>query len=295
MIMLRRELIVGAALSALIAALPARALEGGTAMSAPQKGYAPVNGIDMYYEIHGAGTPLVLLHGGITVYETLGVTLPELARSFQVIVPHLQGHGLTRDVADRPLDYGQLGRDVIALLDHLGIAKAHLVGYSTGAGAALQATMQRPERVDRLVVVSTAFARDGWYPDVVQAFHDMPAQAPQLAAGMAQAPFASSYPDVDWEALFRKTGEMERQPYDWSAEVAKMTTPTMLVFADADALWPDHIVEFYRLLGGGLRDGGLDGSGRSKAWLAILPGTTHYDLNNATAVVEAIVPFLDAP
>jgi len=292
--MLRRHLIAGAILAALAAALPTNAQEGSTRAAAPNQGYAPVNGIDMFYEIRGTGTPVVLLHGGITVYETLGVTLPELARSFQVIVPHLQGHGFTRDVADRPLDYAQLGRDVIGLLDHLGIEKAHLVGYSTGAGAALQAAVQHPERVDRLVVISTAFARDGWYPDIVQAFVDMPAPAPQLAAGIAQAPFAADYPDTDWEAVFRKTGEMERQPYDWSADVAAIKTPTMLIFADADALLPEHIVQFYKLLGGGMRDGGLDGSGRPRGRLAILPNTTHYNLNETTAVADMVAPFLRA-
>lgn len=264
-------------------------------MSAPQRGYAPVNGIDMYYEIQGAGAPLLLLHGGILVYETLGVTLPELAKRFQVIVPHLQGHGKTRDVPDRPLSYEQLGRDAGALLDHLGIARAHVVGYSTGAGTALQLAIQRPEMIDKLAVISTTIARDGWYPDVVQAFHDMPGKAAQLAASVAQAPFAKDYPDCDWEAAFRKTGEMEREDYDWSDDVAKIATPTMLIFADADGVMPEHIVHFYRLLGGGLRDGGLDGSGRPKGRLAIIPNTTHYDLNNTTAVAEAIVPFLDAP
>lgn len=290
--MRRRDLFVGAALTAILTALPAKAREGRHAMTAPAKGYAPVNGIEMFYEIRGSGTPVVLLHGGITVYETLGETLPELAKSFQVIVPHLQGHGFTKDIANRPLDYAQLGRDVIGLLDHLGIDSAHLVGYSTGAGAALQAAIQHPERVDRLVVISTGVARDGWYPDIVQAFHDMPALAPQLAAGIAQAPFASNYPDTDWEVVFRKTGEMESQPYDWSSDVAKIKAPTMLIFADADALLPAHIVHFYQLLGGGLRDGGLDGSGRPKGRLAILPNTTHYNLNETTAVADIIAPFL---
>jgi pimeloyl-ACP methyl ester carboxylesterase len=136
-------------------------------------------------------------------------------------------------------------------------------------------------------------ARDGWYPDIVQAFEDMPANAPAIAANLKQSPLAQLYPDVEWESLFRKMGEMGRVPFDWSAEVSGIKAPTMLVFADADAIRPEHLVDFYQRLGGFQRDGGLDGSGRPPGRLAIIPNTTHYDLMNTNAVALAIVPFLD--
>lgn len=262
-------------------------------MTSPESGRATVNGLDMYYEIHGEGEPLVLLHGGVTVNEALAATLPELAKSRRVIVPHMQGHGMTRDI-DRPLSFEAMAEDVAALMAELDIEKADFVGYSMGAGVALQVAIGHPELVERLVVISTTMARDGWYPDVVQAFLDMPANAPAIAANIGQSPLAQLYPDVNWETLFRKMGEMESQPFDWSEDVAGIEAPTMLVFADADAVRPEHIVDFYQRLGGFQRDGGLDGSGRPSGRLAIIPNTTHYDIMNTTAVAEAIIPFLEA-
>lgn len=294
--MLRRAFIAIGAAGLLLPALSALAEDtgthGGLDMTAPESGRLAVGGLDMYYEIHGAGEPLVLLHGGMTVYETLGELLPELARDFQVVVPHMQGHGFTGDI-DRPLDCPTMAGDVVALLEHLGVPKAHFVGYSMGAGVAMWTAIRKPELVDKLVVVSTVVARDGWYPEVAQAFRDMPAQAPQYAAGIAQAPFAGNYPDVDWETLFRKMGELQRVDFDWSDEVATITAPTLLVFADADAVMPGHIVHMYKLFGGGQRDAGLDGSGRPQNQLAILPNTTHYTLNTP-AVAATIRPFLEA-
>jgi len=293
--MRRRTFLANAAAGLLLPAVPAlggsTTTPGETNMASPQSGRVAVNGIDLHYDLHGSGEPLVLLHGGMTVYETLGELLPELARGHQVIVPHMQGHGFTRDV-DRPLDYPTMAADVVALLDHLEVRRAHFVGYSMGAGVALQTAIRSPERVDRLVVISTTVARDGWYPEVVQAFHDMRSNAAQFAAGIAQAPFAKNYPDVDWEALFRKMGELEKVDFDWSDEVATITAPTLLVFADADAVMPEHIVHMYKLFGGGQRDGGLDGSGRSPNQLAIVPNTTHYTLNSA-AVAATVAGFVD--
>ncbi|HEV7278153.1 MAG TPA: alpha/beta hydrolase [Devosiaceae bacterium] len=262
-------------------------------MTAPRSGRATVNGLELYYEVHGEGEPLLLLHGGITVDQTLAQTLPALANARQVIVPHMQGHGFTPDI-DRPLRFELMADDLAALMAEMGIGSADLVGYSMGGGIALQTAIRHPTLVDRLVVISTTMARDGWYPDVVQAFRDMPGNAPAIAANIARSPLGDRYPDVNWETLFRKIGEMESEPFDWSADIAGIEAPTMLVFADADAVRPEHIVDFYQRLGGFLRDGGLDGSGRPPGRLAVIPNTTHYDLNDTTAVAEAILPFLEA-
>lgn len=257
----------------------------------PRTGYAPVNGLELYYEIHGSGEPLVLVHGGVVGIAMWGPNLPALAESRQVIAVELQGHGRTRDV-DRPLSYEALADDVAALLDHLGLARADVMGLSLGGGVALQFAIRHPDRLRRLVLVSAVFSHDGWYPEVQASF---PQLGPDAAAPLWQSPLAQQFPHVDWDRLFTKIGALQSAVYDWSAGVAGITAPTLLVFADADAIRPEHIVEFYRLLGGGRRDAGLDGSGRSVNRLAVLPGQTHYAMSPAPELAATVAPFLDAP
>jgi pimeloyl-ACP methyl ester carboxylesterase len=257
--------------------------------------YADVNGLRLYYEIHGPNIsnapPLVLLHGGVAGIVMFGPNLPALAQNRRVIAVELQGHGRTADI-DRPLRYEFMADDVATLLEQLNIRKADVLGYSLGAGVALQTAFRHPALVRRLVVVSRPIKRAGFYPEVIAAFDVM---GPAAAAGMRQSPLYAMYPNVNWETLFAKIGDMERQHYDWSADVAKLRIPTMLVFADADAVTPEHMMEMWRLLGGGQRDGGLDGSGRPAAWLAIVPGRTHYNLLETDAVARLVQPFLDGP
>jgi pimeloyl-ACP methyl ester carboxylesterase len=257
-------------------------------------GYAPVNGLRMYYAIHGMGEPLVLLHGGVMASESWDPWLAEFGEGRQVITVDLQAHGRTADV-DRPLRCERMADDVAALLAHLGIARADLVGYSMGGGVALQTAIRHPEVVRKLVVISTTMKRDGSYPEVLAIFDQMTANAPRIGDQMKQSPLAAVYPDADWVTIFSKIGEMVSQEYDWSERVAALTSPTMLVFADADSIRPEHIVEFYELLGGGQRDAGLDGSGRPIARLAILPGRTHYDILGFPGLVAMVESFLDAP
>jgi pimeloyl-ACP methyl ester carboxylesterase len=255
--------------------------------------YADVNGLHLYYEIHGGGKPLVLIHGGLSASEAFGPSLEELAKGRQVIAVHLQGHGRTHDI-HRPLRFEIMADDIAALISQLGLGKADVMGYSLGGGVALQIAIRHPEAVDKLVVVSEPMKRDAWYPEVNAAFDRMAANAPMIAKKIKASPMATLYPDVDWETLVRKIGEMESRGYDWSADVAKIKTPTMLVFADADAISPEHIVEFYKLLGGGRRDAGLDGSLRPVNRLAIVPGATHYNIFSTIAVADLVTPFLNA-
>jgi len=255
---------------------------------------AAVNGLQLYYEIHGSGgRPLVVLHGGVAASESFGPNLPALAASRQVIAVHLQGHGRTRDV-DRPLRFEDMADDIAALAAHLGLKKIDVLGYSLGGGVAQQVAIRHPALVERLVVVSQPFKRAAWYPEVLGAFEAMAAHAPQIAANIAGSPMGALYPGVKWEALVRKIGELESHDYDWSGDVAKLQARTLLVFADADAMHPEHMVAFYELLGGGRHDAGMDGSRRPAARWAVLPGTTHYDLLATEAVARVAVPFLDA-
>jgi pimeloyl-ACP methyl ester carboxylesterase len=254
-------------------------------------GYAPVNGLKLYYEIRGSGEPLILLHGGVVGITMFGPNLAALSEKRKVIAVELQGHGHTADI-DRPLSYEAMADDIAALLKYLGIEKADLVGYSLGGGVAVQTAIRHPESVHKLVVVSHPFKRDGWYPEVLAAMAQM---GPAAAAGMKQSPLSQLYPNVNWAGLFTKLGDLLKRDYDWSQEVAAIKAPTLLVFADADAVRTSHMVEFFGLLGGGNKDAGLDGSRRPVTRLAILPGLTHYNIGSAPALATAVTPFLDAP
>jgi pimeloyl-ACP methyl ester carboxylesterase len=257
--------------------------------------YANVNGLSLYFSELGSGEPLVLLHGGIGASETLAGVLPELAAGRRVITVDLQAHGRTADI-DRPLRPELMADDVAALLEHLGHEQADVMGYSLGGEVALRMAIQHPARVRCLVLVSVAARRDGNHPEVVAAMGQL---GPEAAEPMKQSPIYAHYAQVaprpeDWPVLIGKVGELLKVDYDWTEEVAGITAPTMLVFADADSIRPEHIVELFGLLGGGLRDAGWDGAHRPAARLAILPGTTHYDLLSSPLLAPAVIPFLDA-
>jgi pimeloyl-ACP methyl ester carboxylesterase len=257
--------------------------------------YADVNGISLYYEEHGSGRPLILLHGGLGSGEMYAPILPMLAAGRRVITADLQAHGHTADVG-RPIRFQTMGDDIAALIRHLGLAQADVMGYSLGAGAALRIAIQHPDLVRRLVLVSEPCKRDGWHAESLAGMEPMGAQ---LAEPLKQSPLYEMYSRVaprveDWPVLLDKIGDLLRLDYDWTAEIAKITAPVMLVYGDADAVRPAHIVEFYGLLGGGLRDANWDGSRRPVARLAVLPGHTHYDIFASPDLARAVIPFLDA-
>ncbi len=261
-------------------------------MTAPIKtGYAPVNGLNLYYEIHGAGTPLILLHGGVGGIGMFGPNLPALSEQRQVIAVELQGHGRTADI-DRPLSYQAMADDIGELITLLGIEPSDVMGYSLGGGAAPQTAIRHGASVRKLVIVSQPFRRDGRYPEVLAGMAQM---GPAAAESMKQSPLSQLYPNVNWARLFTKLAHLLKKDYDWSRQVAAIKAHTMLVFADADAVRPAHMLEFFGLLGGGLKDAGLDGLGRPAAQLAILPGLTHYNIGSSPSLATAAIPFLDAP
>lgn len=265
--------------------------------TAPKTGYAPVNGLKLYYEIHGAGgEPLVLLHGGLLSTAMLGDLLPLLAKTRRVIAADMQAHGRTADI-DRPISYEALADDIAGLLKHLGIARADVMGYSLGAGTAVQLTIRHPAAVRKLVAVSTVFKRAGWYPEILTAMAQM---GPAAAEQLKQSPLYETYSRMapkpeNWPVLVTKMGDLLRKDYDWSKDIAAIKPPTMLVVGDADSIHPEHTVEFFQLLGGGKKDGGWDNSGISNARLAVLPGVTHYNILSSPALFPTVAPFLDAP
>jgi pimeloyl-ACP methyl ester carboxylesterase len=289
--MLRRDFLKTAtAIAVLTAILPVQAREPPVM---PNANFADVNGQHVFYSRPGAGKPLILLHGGINP-DSFGSNLAKLARGRQVIAVHLQAHGRTPDT-DRPLRSETMGDDIAALISHLKLGKADVMGYSLGGSVALQTAIRHPDAVDRLVVVSAAMKQDGFYPEGVAAFKQLEANAATFGPGVKASPLGQAYPDVDWTNLFRKVGDLTKRPYDWSADVARLQARTLLVFADADAIRPEHMVEFWKALGGGQRDAGIDGSLRPANQFAIVPNTTHYTLPVDPMLPGIVERFLTTP
>ena len=235
----------------------------------------------------------MLLHGGVAGSEIFAPMVPALAAARRVILLDLQGHGRTEEI-DRPLRPELLAGDVAALLDHLGLARADVLGYSLGAAVAFRFAVEHADRVRRVILVSLAFRRDGSFPEVVAAFD---AFTPAVAEAMKPSPAYQHYAQHaprpgDWGEHIAKTSELLKIDYDWTEDVPKIAARTLLVYADADSIRPDHIAEFYGLLGGGQRDAGWDGSQRSPNQLAVLPGTTHYDIHLSPALPASVLSFL---
>jgi pimeloyl-ACP methyl ester carboxylesterase len=262
-----------------------------TPVHAVPGGYARVNGTELHYEVRGNGPPLVMLHGGVDPSEMFGAPLAEMAKHFKVIAIDARGHGFSKDT-NAPWSCEQAADDVAAVLTQLKIDKASVMGYSFGGAIAVQFAIRHPDRLDKLVIVSAAYASKGQYPEVRAAFEQMPAMADSIGGEIAKSPLGKKYPGVDWPTMMRKTGELNRQDFDWSTGVRGIKARTLLVFADADFIRPEHIAEFYKLLGGGQRDAGFDGSLRSPNQLAIIPGTTHYTLMASPAVTQYSTAFL---
>ena len=267
----------------------------GFAQTKPTKtGHVPVNGVNYYYEIHGQGEPLLLLHGGLGSIDMFRPVLPTLAKGRRLIAVDLHGHGRTT-LGDRPISLVDMGEDMAAILNKLGTAQVDVFGYSLGGGVALRLAVQHPEMVRRLALVSAGYAQDGFYPEM------LPMQA-QVGAAMAEhmkdTPMYKSYVAVapkpeDFPRLLDRMGELMRKPYDWSEDVKKLSMPVMIVFADSDMYRPEHIVSFYKLLGGGLKDAGWGRENMSKNRLAILPDVTHYEMFMAPQLMATALPFLD--
>jgi len=261
--------------------------------------YADVNGLHMYYETHGAGRPLVLLHGGLGSGEMFGPVIGLLADAgHEVILPDLQGHGRTADI-DRPFALEAMGDDIAALIRHLGHERVDVVGYSLGGGVAFQTAVRHPELVRRLVMASANIKRSAIYPEML-------AQQGQMSGALAPAlqdtPMYETYTRLaprreDFPRLLDKMGASMARDFDFSDQVRALKVPTLFVAADADMFPVSHAVEAFSLLDGGNRDGGWMGEGRPKGGhaLAILPGLTHYGLGMSPLFAQVALAFLDAP
>ena len=265
-----------------------------TAQAAEKSGYIEANGIKYYFEITGKGEPLLLLHGGLGSTGMFAPILPALSDHRQVIAIDLHGHGRT-ELGTRAINLPDIGDDVATVLALLGYKQVDVLGYSFGGGVAFRLAAQHPQRVRRVALVSAGFSDAGFYDDMRQQQNGLTADAAPM---MKETPMYQSYVAVapkpeDFPRLLQAMGDLMRQHYDYSADVKKITAHTLLVFGDADMYKPEHVVEFYKLLGGGQRDAGWGRETMSRNRLAIIPDQTHYDIFFSKKLVDTTLPFLD--
>jgi pimeloyl-ACP methyl ester carboxylesterase len=258
-----------------------------TTSSATNENYANVNGLKMYYEVHGEGKPLLLLPGAVSGTGTaFGQLIPLLATENQVIAVEFQGYGHTTDIPERPLSYEQFADDVIALLNVLNIKQTDIFGYSTGAGVALLVAMRQPTLVGKLILASVIYNSSGRHPALTELEKQLTAEA------LRGTPYETEYlrtaprPE-DWSKHLAKVSTFNKQVQDWSADdIRRIKAPALIIAGDADIVQPEHVVELYQLMGGG----GVGELGMPKSQLAILPGTMHTALTTKTNLLMAMIP-----
>jgi pimeloyl-ACP methyl ester carboxylesterase len=264
-----------------------------------QQGYALINGLNLYYEIHGSGEPLVLLPGGFMTVEAMGDIVPQLAETRRVIGVELQGHGHTANI-ERPLRFESMADDIAVLIRHFGLERADIFGYSLGGAVGLQTAIRHPEMVRKLALASTAFKRNGWYPETLAGMSSISVE------GFAGTPIHEAYlktsprPEA-WPTFVAKMRQLLSEDYDWTESVAALKTPILIMVGDADGLRITNAVELFGLLGGGQADGDLVGLSHSQ--LAVLPDTTHVGwappkrgiMTRTELLLPIITEFLDSP
>jgi pimeloyl-ACP methyl ester carboxylesterase len=261
-----------------------------------ETGHAPVNGLEMYYEIYGAagtGTPLLLLHGGLfNIDLQFGEVLPGLAQGRQVIAADFQAHGRTGDI-DRPLTTAGLASDVVGLLQHLGIAKVDVFGFSVGGAVALYLAIKHPELVRKAIVSSVAFHPDGDRPENTEAVGEMTVD--MIAGTPMEQDYLAKSPNPDkLQDLLNKLGTYDQGSTGWSEDdIRAIAAPTLITVGDCDAVKLEHAVRFLQLRGGDVNG---DFVGVPTSQLAVFPGSTHFfGMARTTMVLDAVTGFLDAP
>ena len=259
-----------------------------------KSGRVEANGVNYYYEIYGKGEPLLFLHGGLGSTTMFEPALPTFAATREVIAVDLQGHGRT-PLGNRKIIISDEGDDMATLITKLGYKQVDALGYSMGGEVAFRFAAQHPELVRRLVLVSAGYAQDGFFPEMLPqqaavgaAMLDQMKATPMYQAYVAVAPNPAEFPK-----LLDAMGEWMRTPYNWEADVKKLTMPVMLIYGDSDMYRPEHEIKFYQLLGGGLKDAGWQHENMSKNRLAILPGVTHYEMFVSPQLPQVALPFLD--
>jgi pimeloyl-ACP methyl ester carboxylesterase len=302
--MRRRSFLALSTAAGVLSALPVRAHAQPTPSEMPKmltptaSGYAPVNGVKLWYQTYGEGKPLVLLHGGFTNIEMFMPILPALAADRQVIGVELQGHGRTGPLG-RPMTFEAMATDIAELVRHLGHEKADVMGYSLGGNTAIRTAIDHPEVVDHLVAVSSVYAFSGWQDYNQQGMRGMAADPVAAAAGMKQTPLYAMYaqvakdPETSWPKAVAEIVSLVGKDFDWSAEIPGITARTLLVVGDWDAIHISHAAKFFELLGGSAQDAMFDRSGMNQNRFAVLPNTTHYESGVSPQLPPVVIPFLD--
>lgn len=245
-------------------------------------GYAPVNGIKIYYEVYGEGMPVVLLHGAYyTIDMNWGQLIPELSKTRKVIAIEMQGHGHT-PFSDRKLSRATLASDVESVMDHLKVDSADLVGYSFGGSVAYQFAIQSPKRLRKLVIISAAYKSSGWLPEVTKAFKNLKPElfdnTPLKAAYDAVAPDKTK-----WTKFLEQMIGSATTPYDLGdSNIAKIAAPVLLISGDNDGMDKIELIKTYQLLGGAVT---ADFGVNPKSQLAIVPGQGHVSLMMQTQTI----------
>jgi pimeloyl-ACP methyl ester carboxylesterase len=264
-------------------------------MKPVSSGYVEIDRLRLYHEIYGEGEPLVIIHGGLTTIGEMQGWVQPLAMTRRVIAAEMQGHGHTADT-ERPLSFATMGDDIAILLDHLQIPNADLVGHSFGGAVAIRAAIQHPNKVRRLVVISSPYARSGWYPEAQEGMGRVSAS---MAENMMQTPtgrLSQQWPKPQrFPQFLDKMGKLMSEDYDWSADIAKLPIPVLLVFADNDSISQKHVAQFFALLGGGVKEPGWLNTQLSKSRLAIVPGYSHYNFMTSPEAPQIILKFLRDP
>jgi pimeloyl-ACP methyl ester carboxylesterase len=264
---------------------------GGTVT---KSGYVEANGLSYYYEIHGEGEPLLLLHGGMGSIEMFLPALPELSAERQVIAVEMQGHGRTA-IGDRAFSLQDMGDDMAVIIRELGFDQVDVMGYSMGGGVAFRLAVQHPDLVRRAVLMSAGFSTDGFHAEM----RPMQAQMGAAAADMMkETPMYESYARLaphpeDFPKLLDRMGDFMREDYDYADDVKTLRMPVLLVFGDSDMFTTPHMAEFFNLLGGNTQDAGWDREHMSQNRLAILPDATHYDVGFHPQLAVTVLPFLN--
>jgi len=245
-------------------------------------GYAPVNGIKVYYEVYGEGKPIVLLHGAFyTIQLNWGQLIPELSKTRKVIAIELQGHGHT-PFSDRKMDFPTLASDVEGVMNYLKIDSADVAGYSMGGSVAYQLTIQSPKRVRKLVIISSTYKSSGWRPEVTNAFKMFKPEF--FTNSPLQAAYDAVAPDkTKWTAFLQHMIAFAGTSFDMGdANIAKITSPVLLISGDNDGLDKIELIKTYQLLGGGVS---ADLGPMPKSHLAIVPSQGHVSLMMQTKTI----------
>jgi len=266
----------------LVAIMFAASRSNGQQIKSSNSGYAPVNGIKVYYEVYGEGRPIVLLHGAfMTIDMNWGQLIPELSKTRKVIAIELQGHGHTQ-FSDRKLSHTTLASDVEGVMDYLKIDSADVAGYSFGGAVAYQFAIQSPKRLRKLVIISSTYKSEGWLPEINNAFKSWKPEfftnSPLKAAYDAVAPDKTK-----WTKFIEQMIAYAGTPFDLGdANISKISAPVLIISGDNDGLDKIELMKTYKLLGGGVA---ADMGTMPKSQLAIVPSQSHVSLMMQTTTI----------